>query len=177
MSSGLTMTKNTKIGMVIILTLILFCFGFVGYGILKQHFNSYVLTLVFQKADGVNVGDEVRYLGVEVGQVKKIITVDKKVLVDIVIDKQAKVPINSIFHVQKSGLLSGKSVSIIPSVESNYYRSKDTIFNTSVDSIPSLEIISNTASAAAGVGTMVMQSKIISKLDTILKLLKEEKSK
>lgn len=163
--------------MIIILTLILVCFGFVSYRILKQHFNSYVLTLVFQKADGVSVGDEVRYLGVEVGQVKKINTVDKKVIVDIVIDKKARVPINSIFHVQKTGLFSQRSVSIIPGNESNYYHSNDTIFNAAVDTVPSLELLSNTASAAAGVGTMVMQSKIISKLDTIIKLLKEEKSK
>jgi len=85
-----------------------------------------------------------------------------------------KIPIDSKIEVNRIGLFSEKIISVFPSNRNEYYKVNDTIKNATIDTIPQFSGFSTAANAVVGVGNMMLQKEIISKLDTVIALLKEK---
>jgi phospholipid/cholesterol/gamma-HCH transport system substrate-binding protein len=106
---------ETIVGAVVILVasaFLLYAYGASG----KTARGTYQLNAVFGRVDGVTVGSEVRIAGVKVGAVSAHVldpaTYEAKVALQV--DRQVKIPEDSIAKVVSDGLLGGAHISIEP---------------------------------------------------------------
>ncbi|MBQ8475721.1 MCE family protein [bacterium] len=99
----------------IILTVI-FCAGIFGYSKIFVEPNIY--NIEFRDIDGITKGSPVRFMGMNVGYVKKLKPKDKSVIVQIVVtSKNMKIPNGTIARVEFYGLGGSKSIELMPAQE------------------------------------------------------------
>lgn len=107
---------ETLIGAVVIAVAALFLFfAYTGSGI-GAISGGYDVTARFDRADGVNVGTDVRLSGIKVGTVQKL-SLDPKTynaVVTISMDNAIKLPDNSSARITSDGLLGNQYLSIDP---------------------------------------------------------------
>lgn len=139
------MSKNVIETIVGALVLII-AFTFVYFAYRTTDFNqttgeSYKLTAKFDRADGLNIGGDVRISGVKVGKVI-LQNLDKKsyqAVITMYISKDIKLPNDSMAEIIGNGLLGEKYIAIIPGAEEEYLKENDAIqFTQSSVSLESL---------------------------------------
>lgn len=98
------------------------------------HFKTFVepnlYTINFKDVDGITKGSPVRFMGINVGYVRKLASVDKSVAVQIYITKKdLKIPNGTLARVEFYGLGGSKSIELMPSniKEANGIITSDTI--------------------------------------------------
>lgn len=131
------MAKNTRrdvlLGIFVIIGIIIFVLGVYFIGERQNLFgNTTRIHSVFKNVSGLQLGNNVRYAGVNVGTVKGItILNDTSIAVDMVIDEKAIALIkkNSQATIGSDGLVGSMIVNIIPgnSGSTQYVRAGDTI--------------------------------------------------
>jgi len=109
---------NIKLGIFVIIGGVLLIFGLYSIGKNKNMFGkTFKLTSVFYDVNGLTVGNNVRYSGIDVGTVEKIeIINDSAVSIEMLIDDKIKQFIrkNSIASIGTDGLMGNKIVNISP---------------------------------------------------------------
>ena len=110
------MTKITEAIAGLFVLIVAFGFVFFAYksaGV-DAHKNRYNLIAKFSQADGVVVGTDVRISGVKIGSVTKeyLDIVSFKAVVEISLDHNIKLPIDSSVQIVSDGLLGSKYLSI-----------------------------------------------------------------
>jgi phospholipid/cholesterol/gamma-HCH transport system substrate-binding protein len=109
-------TVETLIGAVVIAVAVLFLFfAYTGSGIGAVS-GGYDVVARFDRADGVNVGTDVRLSGIKVGTVDKL-TLDPKTynaVVTIAMENAVKLPDDSSVRITSDGLLGSQYLSIEP---------------------------------------------------------------
>jgi phospholipid/cholesterol/gamma-HCH transport system substrate-binding protein len=76
--------------------------------------NTYNVVAEFNNIDGITIGSDVKISGVKVGTIEKI-TLNKEnynAVVVMNVEKDLKIPIDSIFKITSSGLIGGKFVNV-----------------------------------------------------------------
>jgi len=97
----------------IILTLV-FCGIIFGYS--KIFVEPNVYSIQFKDINGITKGSPVRFMGINVGYVRKLTSVDKSVAVQILITKKnMKIPNGTTARVEFYGLGGSKSIELMPS--------------------------------------------------------------
>jgi phospholipid/cholesterol/gamma-HCH transport system substrate-binding protein len=131
--------KEVKVGIVVILAIALFVYGF---NFLKGHniFNpERKLYAVYPKIDGLIEANPLLLNGFKIGQVNKIelISADKsnKILVTFILNSDVKIPVNSIAKIFSSDLLGSKAVEVISSEQLVYVNNGDTLLSQSDDDL------------------------------------------
>ena len=96
----------------IILTVI-FCAGIFGYSKIFVEPNIY--DIEFKDIDGITKGSPVRFMGMNIGYVKKLIPEEKHIHVKIVVTKKdIKIPNGTVARVEFYGLGGSKSIELMP---------------------------------------------------------------
>ena len=112
------LTHNVKLGIFVIIGGILLIFGLYSIGKNKNMFGkTFSITSDFYDVNGLTVGNNVRYSGIDVGTVEKIqILNDSIVSITMLIDEKVKEYIrkNSIASIGTDGLMGNKIVNISP---------------------------------------------------------------
>ena len=89
-------------------------------GVVFVHHKFYVkpntYTIRFKDIDGITKGSPVRFMGINIGHVRKLTSVDKSVIVQIfVTQKNLKIPKGTLARVEFYGLGGSKSIELMPS--------------------------------------------------------------
>jgi phospholipid/cholesterol/gamma-HCH transport system substrate-binding protein len=157
------MTKNSKIGMSILLILF---FVVIVIGVFRQLSRepSYFLNVTFSDIGTLQIGDDVSIQGVKTGKVKSINIIDSLLLVKIELPKKVRIPKGSDFQLINLGLLGEKAIGIVRTNSHEYYSSNDTISGSSPNPI----------SIGKAIGELTNQISISSKLDSVIILLNKQ---
>jgi len=111
------MKKNAIIAEILIWILILAVI-ICGAGFLYHqiYVKPNVYSIKFKDIDGITKGSPVRFMGINVGHVRKLASVDKSIVVQIIITKKdLKIPPGTIARVEFYGLGGSKSIELMPS--------------------------------------------------------------
>jgi phospholipid/cholesterol/gamma-HCH transport system substrate-binding protein len=109
------MNAETKVGAVTLLGIALLFGIAVFYGAIRVGETGYPLHVDFDRVDGLKIGGQVRYAGVDVGRVVKIGVTDQgKARASLRIFTGNAIPIGSEFGIGSDGLLGEKFVNIAP---------------------------------------------------------------
>jgi phospholipid/cholesterol/gamma-HCH transport system substrate-binding protein len=150
-------TVETMIGAVVIAVAALFLFfAYTGSGV-GAISGGYDVTARFDRADGVNVGTDVRLSGIKVGTVQKL-SLDPKTynaVVTISMGNAIKLPDDSSVRITSDGLLGNQYLSIEPGGSMQMIKPGGQIENTqgSIDLIGLLGKFAFSPSAGAGGGS------------------------
>lgn len=167
------MTKEIKAGSIVLLVILISVVAVIGYFIHKKQTSTYPLVVILPKTEGLERHCDIRYLGVKIGSVKNVGTINRNAYAAIQIKKDVKIPLNSKVNVSRVGLFSEKIISFVPSNSDFFYSPNDTIKNASIDTISSFAKFAGAANAVVGIGNIVVQNKVSAKLDTVISILKK----
>lgn len=110
--------------------------GMVAFGLVVGQLSNlvlfgkpgYIIHGIFPEAGGLAKGQFIRYAGVEVGRVDDVRALEKQVEVTMRIYHDTKVPRDSLFSIESSGVLAEKYVNIVPgNSETGYIHEGDTV--------------------------------------------------
>jgi len=128
---------NSRVEMVVGLFLVL---GFLAFGWLALQLGevtwlseskSYMLSAEFNNVSGVKSGADVQIAGVTVGKVRQLsLNKDNMAVVDLQIDREVKVPVDSIASVKSTGIIGDKYVQISLGGDETLYKPGETIVDT-----------------------------------------------
>ncbi|MBW6516778.1 MAG: MCE family protein [Candidatus Cloacimonetes bacterium] len=105
-----------RVGIVTILALIIL---FVGYGWLRDWFNQGRYTLIqvrFLNAGNIEPGNHVTLFGVRSGRVESITMTERGVILNLLVDIDFQLPIDTKFYISDSDLMGNRQVDIIPGI-------------------------------------------------------------
>jgi phospholipid/cholesterol/gamma-HCH transport system substrate-binding protein len=108
----------------IILVLMVYKNGFFGSS--KSY---YTLRTAFERADGINIGNDISISGVKVGEVKdkRIDPNNYNALITITVEKGLELPVDTSAEITSSSLLGDKYISLVPGAEKDILKDGDTI--------------------------------------------------
>jgi phospholipid/cholesterol/gamma-HCH transport system substrate-binding protein len=110
--------NNIKLGIFVTISIALFIAAIYLMGKKQQLFgNTFQLSGIFKDVSGLQIGNNVRFCGINVGIVKDIqLVTDSTVKVDMTIEESARkfMKVNSIAMIGSDGLMGGKILLIIP---------------------------------------------------------------
>lgn len=148
------MEKETLIGAAVVLVgVAVLAFAYDG-GVGGAEVKGYDLQARFGRADGINVGSEVRLAGVDVGQVVAQRLDDRfRAVLTLRIARSVKLPEDSAALIETDGLLGAKFVALQPGAEEKELQPGDEIANTqgSMNVAALLEMIISQAKANRGI--------------------------
>ena len=105
----------------------------------------YILYADFDNVSGVKSGADVQIAGVVVGKVGKItLTEDDLAHVALRLDKNIKLPVDSVASVKSQGIIGDKFIQITPGGDEELYKPGDTVVDTE-SSVDLESLISNFA--------------------------------
>lgn len=189
--------NNIKLGVFVTISIVLFITAIYFIGKKQQLFGStYQISGVFKDVNGLQIGNNVRFSGINVGIVKDIqLVTDSTVRVDMTIDENTRkfMKKNSTAIIGSDGLMGGKILLIIPGSASNdLITNNDTIATAQPvnmeDIMVKLKVTSDNAAAITGdlaaithnvrsgngtVGKLFMDNQFAGNLDQTLVNLKE----
>ena len=120
--------SETKVGAVTLLGLALLVGIAVFYGVIRVGEAGYPLHVDFDRVDGLKIGGQVRYAGVDVGRVVKIgVTDSGKARATVRIWSGNSIPTGSVFGIGSDGLLGEKFVNISPPDQRDQFLPPDTV--------------------------------------------------
>lgn len=107
------------------------CFFLFSY---NQSTNSsakegYVLKANFQSVEGILEGSDVMIAGIKIGEVKKLVLDGDSFMakMELIINKDIKLPLDSQAIIASSGLLGGKYIMIVPGSDEENLKDKEQI--------------------------------------------------
>ena len=122
------MNAETKVGAVTLMGIALLVGIAVFYGAIQLGQTGYPLHVDFERVDGLKIGGQVRYAGVDVGRVVGINVTDKgKARASLRIFKGNFIPVGSDFGIGSDGLLGEKFVNIAPPDKRETFFEPDTV--------------------------------------------------
>lgn len=125
--------KITFIGVTIFVTLGLFIWGLnylKGENVFAKNREYFA---VYEQVNGLNVGSPVIFKGIKVGQIKSIEFTDEyasQLVVVFNIERNFKIPHNSIAEIYNTNIIGGKGLRIIGSESKDFYSPGDTLISS-----------------------------------------------
>lgn len=107
-------TTEAKVGLVSAIGLIILGWMIIWVGHIDFGPKGNTVDAVFHYVDGLVEGNPVRYAGVDVGKVNKVVVTPKGVIVKILLKPGITIPEGSKFTISSMGLLGEKFIEIIP---------------------------------------------------------------
>jgi len=132
---------------------------------------SYIIIVKFKFAEGLRVSSPVRFCGVNVGEIKKVLIKEEKneakVYVYAKVQEGVKIPKNSHFFVNSLSLFGEKYLEIIPPEEAEeYIRDKGVV--EGISPVPLFRVFASFTKTMDEIGEFVKEGKIKNSLENIL---------
>jgi len=89
--------------------------------LVSNSYSSTIIKIRFDDAQGLKIGSDVKKEGIQIGTVTGYEIEGTSVIIDIEIDKEIKIPIDSRFSRTQDGLLGSKFIDIIPGNNTNVF--------------------------------------------------------
>ena len=128
------MDKNRNLETIVGAGVIIFCIMLIAFVYSKGFLNSstgdvYILSASFDRVDGINIGSEVSVSGVKVGEVrsKKLDNTNYSAIVQISIEKDLQLPIDTSAEIVSSSLMGDKYIALVPGAETEFFKDGDVI--------------------------------------------------
>lgn len=126
--------NNSKLGIFIIAALFLLILGLYMIGQDSNLFSrNYVLKARFEHVQGLTPGNNIRYAGIQVGTVKKVIIInDTCIEVTMVIQEDMKqfIRVNDVVSISTDGLMGNKLLQITPSKDGSAFAVSGDVLRT-----------------------------------------------
>ena len=122
------MRNEIKVGLFVLVSLIgmlYLTFQIKSLEDLKQ--KGYTLYAIVNDASGLSKKSRVKMRGVKVGIIKEMKLTQNGVKLKLLIDKNVKIPKNSLVTVAQDNVLGGKYLKIIPSNSTDFYKPNEVI--------------------------------------------------
>ena len=119
--------------MVFSVILIAMLFLFFGFSLENNiNYKKISISAIFDNVTGLSIGDKVKISGITVGKIKnfKLEKEEFEVMVELVVDKQIKIPDDSTAIISSSSLFGGKFLEIIPGSSEIFLKDKSVIYDT-----------------------------------------------
>jgi phospholipid/cholesterol/gamma-HCH transport system substrate-binding protein len=128
-------TRNRRLGLAAVLALVLVA-GFVvvlrdGGGVGRTHLVAY-----FDNSNGIFVGDEVRIVGVPVGEIDKIEPQPLQVKISFWLDDQYKVPADAKAVILSPSLVTSRAIQLTPAYTSGPVMADNTVIGRDRTAVP-----------------------------------------
>ena len=122
---------ETLMGFSVILIAMLFLFF--GFSLENNiNYKKISISAIFDNVTGLSIGDKVKISGITVGKIKnfKLEKEEFEVMVELVVDKQIKIPDDSTAIISSSSLFGGKFLEIVPGSSEIFLKDKSVIYDT-----------------------------------------------
>jgi len=150
----MNLSTEAKVGSVSILAFIMLAYMIIHLGNFTFSDKGYQVQAVFGQVNGLKQGNVIRYAGVDVGQVKEIITSPEGVTVTVSINPGVKIPEGSIFRIGSDGLIGEKHINISPpSITRGFLSPNDVVRGEDVQGLD--QLIASTDKVLAEVHQLV----------------------
>lgn len=116
-----------RVGVTLAVAGVVLVVGILWLGGVKFGDDRYEIGVVFTEVAGLAPGDKVTMAGLEAGEVLDLKLANGKVLADLEIDEDIRIPIDSRISVASYGLIGAKNVSIRPGVSDTYIQPGATV--------------------------------------------------
>jgi len=113
-------SSEFKVGITLSIAGVVLILGILWLGGMKLGEERYGIGIVFEEVGGLGAGDKVTVAGLVAGEVLGLELMNGKVLADIEIDSDIRIPVDSRISVASYGLIGAKSVAIKPGVSSEH---------------------------------------------------------
>ena len=123
-------SREAKLGLTAIIALVIFVWGLNFLKARSIFGDNNIYYGVYEQVDGLKVSSSVVYRGYAVGQVRDITFIGERfdhVLVEFSVNKDLRIPSNSIASIQNQDLMGTKNVSIIPGDAVDFAVTQDTL--------------------------------------------------
>ena len=138
--------------------------------------SSYVITVKFDFAEGLRPSSPVRFCGVDVGEVKKILIKEEegkaKVYVFVKVEKGVKIPKNSYFFINSLSLFGEKYLEIDPSEEATSYINEEDVIE-GISPIPLSGLFATFNKTMKEIEGFVKEGKIKASFENILRNIED----
>ena len=108
------MSKEAKVGAVVLCGLLLLAYMIIHLGGFTIGDRGYPIDVVYTQVGGLKPGNAVRYAGVDIGTVETVAVVSEGVRVRAHLNPGVKIPVESKFSIGSDGLLGEKFIDIVP---------------------------------------------------------------
>ncbi|MDA3881738.1 MAG: MCE family protein [Bacteroidales bacterium] len=95
-------------------------------------YTDMILFLQVENAQGISKEDPVYMKGLPIGSVEDLSLDSKYVYIEILVDKNIPLPIDSYFSIENTDMLGNKHIEIVPGNETIYFSENDTIRDVSL---------------------------------------------
>ena len=113
-------SSEFRVGITLSIAGAILILGILWLGGMKLGEERYGIGIVFNEIGGLGAGDRVTVAGLEAGEVLSLELLNGRVLVDIEIDSDIRIPVDSRISVASYGLIGAKSVAIKPGTSDEY---------------------------------------------------------
>jgi len=97
---------------------------------------GYTLHADLPESGGLYIGSAVTYRGVQVGEVSRVVPTDDGILVDLAMQDDARIPVDSPFHVHNLTAVGEQYLDFEPTVDGGPFAAEGDTFHGSADSLP-----------------------------------------
>ncbi|MCK4520097.1 MAG: MCE family protein [Candidatus Omnitrophica bacterium] len=160
-----------KLGSFFLVAILIFFAALLSIREISIFKGSYVVIVKFKFAEGLRISSPVRFCGVDVGEVKKVIIKEvggkSKVYVYSKVQEGVRIPKNSYFFVNSLSLFGEKYLEITPPVESEgYIKEGDVIEGTSP--VPLFKVFAAFTKTMKEIDEFMKEGKIKNSFENIL---------
>ena len=168
----MNLSTEAKVGSVSILAFIMLAYMIVHLGNFTFSDKGYQLKAVFGQVNGLKQGNVLRYAGVDVGQVKEIVTSPEGVVVTFSINPGVKIPEGSTFRIGSDGLIGEKHINISPpSITRGFLSPNDVVKGEDVQGLD--QLIASTDRVLAEVHQLVKSMNEVLGDDKVKRAMKD----
>jgi phospholipid/cholesterol/gamma-HCH transport system substrate-binding protein len=117
------------VGIAIIILSLLLVLGVYNKGFLEKKGDYYKLKASFERADGINIGNDVLISGVKIGEVltKELDKNNYNALITLSVNKDIKLPLDTSAEIASANLMGDKYISLVPGAETELLKDGDSI--------------------------------------------------
>ena len=120
--------KKILVGVIFALLLGISLIGLHARSVTRQSNHGFTLYAQFGKVDGVSNGAEVRLGGLKIGRVvQQTFTKDYQILVELALDKDYQLPVDTSIQIETDGLMGPKHLEIVPGADEEFLQDGEKI--------------------------------------------------
>ena len=122
-----TRSMEVSIGIALFAASIILVIGLVWLSEQTGGWNNYQLTIALPRAEGLKRGDPLNVVGIKIGKVERIMFRNARAEVMVYLQTDKKLPRDSQFILDSSGLLGGKLINVLPGSSQDYLVDGETV--------------------------------------------------